>query len=149
MFDFIVANPANYQDSAWSGGYGDVSLSLDLGEVKSLRWGGIHSLSYSPVGISFPDSFSIECSLDGVSWNSLGEWDTNIVAWDGPRVEGDGSTDFVIQNLEPLNANCRYLNLTLINSDWTFISEIEIVGQAFEEPGELPSLSFWDWFKKK
>ena len=151
MFNFIVANPANYQDSSWSGVYGDVSLSLDLGEIKSLRWLGIHSLSYSPVGISFPDSLSIECSLDSVLWNSLGELDTNIVAWDGPRVEGDGSTDFVIQNLEPLNANCRYLNLTLINSDWTFISEIEIVGQKFKEPDQLPTISPWTnikgWFK--
>ena len=135
MFDRKSGDPKSSEDSRWVGFSGSTRVIIDLGQSSSVDWVGVHLLQKSEKKIKFPSELQVECSPDRASWSDLGKWGM-------PPKTDDG--EYLLSNLEPLGAECRYLRITLFNLaanfegniaanvvsglvPMTFISEIEIV----------------------
>lgn len=130
LFDGCTGDVLDIHDSAWVGvessRENSVQLTLDLGEAAGIEWLGVHLLQDPEMGVLFPASMSIACFDD--STRREGFTTINLPEW----VSSDRS-EYVFSNLEPLDLECRTIQLVLSNTAWTFMSEIEIVGQTTAE----------------
>lgn len=107
-------------DPRWTGVQGNTTLSLDLGQAKNVDYLAVHLLRFESMGIDFPIKYDFSCSLDEISWQTLGSHNLPITK----VVDGE----FVMSNpnTSPFHRTCRFLRVTATNTKWTFLSEVEI-----------------------
>jgi hypothetical protein len=148
MFDLNAGEGKNYLDPSYVGITGTAELEINLGSIKKLQWLGVHVINFSSGGIVFPSKLIASCSTDNITWspektfNPLRNKTTNIDMVDSEFVIGN-------PNDTPINQNCQYIKIRLINeaSKWTFLSEVELVGGDTNRPPSptpTPSTTFLD-----
>lgn len=120
LFDGQTADNLNGTSPNWVGINGTTKFVATLPSSSEVFWVGVHLFHNQPASIRFPDSLILECSQDNASYASLGSWPLPVHHSDG---------DYFFANGTKLNASCKYLRVTLPNSGWTFLSELEIVGK--------------------
>ena len=127
LFDLKMGDPkpGHYQ-KGWIGIIGNVVTQYDLGITKTVHSIGLHVLHFLDAAIKIPDSFTVECSLDNVVWNT-------VFTKNYPKTyRYDG--EFVYSTDANLGIQCRYLRTTLKqNISWyfTFVTEAEIVASPY------------------
>jgi hypothetical protein len=132
LFDGKTADPRNYSNTSWIGVGGNAQIVIDFDKPYVVDWVATHILQSTPLSIYFPNQLSLECSSDRSSWYSARSWNLPV-----PHTDAD----YVFSNPDPLRKTCKYLRLTLHNTAWTFLSEIEIVGFPPEStPTNTPTL---------
>jgi hypothetical protein len=129
MFDGKLGRLDRIYDPGWTGIWGNAEITMDFGAKKNIRWLAFNTMTEKKSAISFPDKIQLYCSDDSKNWTNLGQWSKNIQIYGKNISEGNTTTEYMFGNSTPLNSNCRYIRAKLTNSDWTFISEIEIVSQ--------------------
>jgi len=128
MFDSKLGNVNNSGDSAWTGIEGKAEMVMNFGTSKNIKWVSFHFMSLKTPSISFPETLSLSCSQNGSSWISLGTWKRDLKIYGQTVSEKTGPSEYDFSNTTPLNTKCKYVKANLSNSDWTFISEVEVVG---------------------
>jgi len=116
----VTVSATGYAPVTWIGVDGTAQFTMDLGRKKTLRWVGCHVLNVTGPSIALPDSIKIETGSSATGpWTSQGTWPLGFAKSDG---------EYVIANSSPLSVTARYVRVTLANSVWTFISEVEVIG---------------------
>jgi len=125
LFDNTTGNAVGVLDAAWVGLPAQDHLApivmLDFGETVRIHWIALHLLQREEMGIWFPESIMVECGMESGAWQSMAGWEL-------PGWISRGAGEYVSSNLVPLDIPCRYMQISLENSGWTFLSEIEILG---------------------
>lgn len=126
LFDGKAADPTTALDDGWTGTLGEAVVVIDLGGKRAVRRIAADVLTMPQWGIWAPSGMVVECSQDGVSFQS-------VAAVTSPIVSGDYSTvqqeEYVIDSGAPVSATCSHLRVTLQNEPgkWTFVSEMELM----------------------
>jgi Domain of unknown function (DUF4434) len=125
LFDTRVGDPRAPTNLQWVGVNnptyaGRAQVEIILGARRKVDWVAAHLLHYEDWAIRFPDAMEVECSRGDDSWSSLGRWRLDLTKHNG---------EYVFSNPDPLNARCRALRVTFFNTGWTFVSELELIGE--------------------
>jgi len=120
LFDGQTADNLNGSDPNWVGINGNTKFVVTLPSTSEIHWVGIHLFHNKAASIRFPDSLTLECSTDNVGYSPLGTWALPV---------NQSDATYMFANATKLNSSCKYVRVTLPNSGWTFLSEIEIVGK--------------------
>ena len=123
MFNTRVGDATNAQDSNWVGVDGSATLRVDLGSVKSLDWVGVQTLSKPSWAIRTPTTLQIYC---GSTLSGLTLVGTASAPFPQSAVNSSSGEEYVLGNYSPLGASCRYVELRMPNTSWTFIGEVEL-----------------------
>ncbi len=125
LFDRASADPKSYLDRDWVGVSHDATVVVDLGRPRPVAYVACELLQQTAAGVRFPTALELSFSNDGTTWSDPVVTELGFEGLDG---------DYVLSNRAPLGAEGRYLTITLRNTFWTFVSEIEIV----ETPAAAP-----------
>lgn len=120
-----TADPRNPFSTGWVGVPGNAQFIFDFSSPTNVDWLGVHIVIHPSWGITSPAELHVSCSTDGTGFGP-----TKVVtpAPGGTDISSDSGTEYVISNFAPFNfKNCRSLSVTLLNTQWTFLSEVEIV----------------------
>jgi hypothetical protein len=125
LVDGRTADPKSPEQGGWSGIDGGVSIVVDLGGSKDVDWVGIHVLACPAWGIRIPDSLRLE----GSGRDPADPWVpiATIARPFDPPASFDAA-EYVLGNETPLNARCARIRIILANPRWTFLSEVEVLG---------------------
>ena len=135
LFDGKVGDPRPLNtygsiDTKWTGlrqTNGAVSLWVEFNEEKNISWISAQLLRDKNSGVRIPRKIEIQCvSRTGVSELEQITIPSDSTYNEDEYIETNGG-DYTMSNVNKYNSNCSGLILTLYNSDWTFLSELEIV----------------------
>lgn len=115
-----VGDPSVYTDSQWAGVIGTARVRIDFPRARRFDWASVHVLAAPGPGITFPSALTIECAANGNNF-------TTVATRSLPVPQGQG--EFVLGNAQPLDVNCKSVRISLANTGWTFVSEIELVDE--------------------
>ncbi len=125
LTDTHTGDPLVHTDKTWVGVNGTATMTFDLGAATQVDWVAAHVLAEPSPAIAAPSAIELRCSTNGSSF-ALVRAEPSPIA--GVSLSGVTREEYVIGNLTPLAATgCRYLRVTLVNSAWTFVSEVEVV----------------------
>jgi len=129
MFDKKTGDPLSYLDTKWVGFLGNAIVEIDIGTNHLVGWVAVHVLNYNAGGIRFPLHLQVQWSNDHQLWYDFPAASLRF----SNRLDGE----YVMSNLGHFYhpPSVRHLRVSLLNSyfyDWTFVSEIEIVGFSYE-----------------
>jgi len=121
MFDQVTGDPTTYLDTAWVGVAGSATVTVTLASPVNVAWVAVHTLCATAPGISLPSALTLRTrtTLTG-TWSSKGSWSL-------PYSQAD--SEYVIGNTAALTTatGVRQIEITLSNTAWNFMSEIEII----------------------
>lgn len=123
MFDRRSADPTSPQDSGWVGVNGSATLRVDLGTTRALDWVGVQTLSRPSWGIRTPTTLTVRC---GTTVSNLATVATINAPFTQAALASTEAEEYVLGNYSPIGANCRHVELSMPNSNWTFIGEVEL-----------------------
>ena len=123
LFDLWTGDPRNSDEQHWVGfAPGAIEIRIDMGSTKTLNWAGVHCLNLNAQGISLPDTLSLSASIDDILYMPQGTWTNHLTKDD---------CEYVFANSQAISVPCRYVKLRLTNAQKTWLSEIEMVANAF------------------
>ncbi len=119
-----TADPKKPFDSGWVGVLGNAQFVFDFLSPTNVDWLGVHVLIQPNSGIASPKELQIRCSVDGIKFGPAKRIASPI---NGTDILSKDGAEYVISNLTSLKfKNCTSVLVTLINTQWTFLSEVEI-----------------------
>lgn len=126
IFDRKVADPRSPSDNSWVGINGAARLVIDLGYRQNLDWVGVHLLNHPSWGIRAPVSLTVNC---GDSLSAMRHVGVYVAPFSQSDVSGLTTEEYVLGNYSPIGVVCRYVELSMPNEYWTFMSEVEIFSE--------------------
>jgi hypothetical protein len=117
-------DPRNPFSTGWVGVLGNAQFIFDFSSPANVDWLGVHIVLQPSSGITSPAKVQVRCSTDGTGF---GPAKAVIPSVPGADYSSSSVTEYVISNSAPLNfKGCKSLSIKLINTQWTFLSEVEI-----------------------
>jgi hypothetical protein len=155
LFDEAVGDPKSSSNSAWVGTNGKAQFTLAFDKPYKIDWIGVHQLEHYSEKIRISDVLTIECSDDAASWSQIESFNrsNDLGVAESTNTNSAVYSEFVFSNPNGhgLNANCRYLRITLdkpgVSNYKTYISEVEIVGDDAAVVATPPPAPSCDDFK--
>ncbi|KAH3757361.1 hypothetical protein Pelo_10789 [Pelomyxa schiedti] len=128
--DGWIGDPVDYTSENWVGVLGTASVILTINPSSNVDWVSVHLQGSPPEAINFPSALTITTSRDsGTTWQTIGKYKTPLsvtaVSVVSEYVLGNNDLPLGIAPQQPGSPNLL-VRLDLENTQWTFLSEIEV-----------------------